>query len=255
MQSGYKAPIIKKAFLILKLLSKNETGLTITELSNQLDISKSTVHGIVAALEEQQALVRDPWSKRFSLGMIFLELASKFHSRLGIKDLALPYLERLSAKTQESVFLGTRAANHVTILDLVESPQQLKITAPIGTQIPLLAGATGKVFLAHESTDTVKKTLQLLKFRKYTPQTITRVEDYLQEIEKVRSLGYALDDEEYMPGVRAVATIIQEINHQLFAIWVVGFTPRMTNGIMNKIATETKLTAQAIRNKLAASMV
>jgi DNA-binding IclR family transcriptional regulator len=149
MSTKYEAPSVKKAFQILGLISEKSQGLGISELSKQLAIGKSTVLGVTSALERVGAIVRDPTTKRFTLGFTLFELGRLAHSRFDLKDVARPFMEALMEKTQTSVFLGIQNREHVTILDIVESRQDLKITAPTGATIPLLAGAVGKVFLAY----------------------------------------------------------------------------------------------------------
>jgi len=244
----YRAPTVEKAFQILEILSASDQGLTISDLFRASGISKSTVHGITAALEDAGAVVRDAGTKRYSLGLTLFELGRAVYSRIALKDVARPFMEDLMARTRESVFVGTRSGDHISILDLVESTQDLKITAPIGTRIPLLAGATGKVFLASMPQDRAAKLIRSLGLRRHTERSITDPEQYLEELEKVRTDGYATDDEEYISGVRAVASPIMGSGRQMSAIWVVGFTPSMSAGKMTVIAKETKLAAEAITN-------
>ncbi len=100
MAEKYQAPIVKKAFQILRLISDTDRGLKISELSRDLGISKSTVHGITTALEELGAIIRDPLTKKFSLGFTLFELGRAAYSRIDIKDLARPFMEKLMEKTQ-----------------------------------------------------------------------------------------------------------------------------------------------------------
>jgi DNA-binding IclR family transcriptional regulator len=246
MSAPYKAPIVKKAFLVLRLLSKSDRGLTVSDLARQLKIGKSTVLGIVSALEDAGAVARDEATKRYSLGLTLFELGSAVGARIDLKDLARPHMEALMEKTGESVFLGARSGDAVTILDTVESTKDLKITAPVGTRIPLLAGAIGKAFLASLPAERVR----VGKLRRFTPNSITDVGRYLREVDKARRDGYALDDEEYIRGVRAVAVIIANGGSRTSAIWVVGFTPSMSGEKMKRIAEETKRTADAIGRSL-----
>ena len=164
--------------------------------------------------------------------------------------MARPFIHELMRKTQESVFLGTRSGNAVTILDIVESTKDLKITAPVGTRIPLLAGAIGKVFLASLPADRASQWIRARKLRRFTANTITDATRYLQEIERARRDGYALDDEEYIQGVRAVAAPIANGGSRISAIWVVGFTPSMSAEHMRRIAKETKRTSGAISRSM-----
>ena len=250
MTTKYKAPTVKKAFQILSLISRADHGLKISDLSKTLGLSKSTVHGITAALEEQGAIIRDTRAKRYSLGFTLFELGRSVYSRIDLKDLARPLMEDLMQKTEQSVFLGIKNRNRVTVLDIVESMNDLKITSPIGASLPLLAGALGKVFLASMDAEQASILLDSKALPRYTEKSITDPERYLEEMRTAQQTGYATDDEEYISGVRAVASPINGEKNLLSAIWVVGFKMNMDNGKMAAIARETKNTADAISLKV-----
>lgn len=247
----YQAPTVGKAFQILELVSRAAEGLKISELSQELGISKSTVHGIAAALEDAGALIRDSRTKRYSPGLTLFELGQRAYARFGLREVARPFMEALMTATAETVFLGVRNGDHVSILDSVESTQELKITSPIGTHIPLLAGATGKVFLASMAESEARTLVEACVevsggLKRYTSKTIVEPGRYLAELEAVRRRGYALDDEEYIRGVRAVAAPVRGEGRPSSAIWVVGFTPGMSATKMKAIALETRAAAEAI---------
>ena len=145
MATKYQAPSVKKAFQILKLISGANRGLGITDLANSLEMSKGTVHGIISALEDSGAIMRDPVTKKYTLGVTLFELGKLAYSQIDLKDLARPVMEDLMEKTEESVYVGVMNGDHITILDIVESSHDLKITSPKGTAIPLLAGAVGRL--------------------------------------------------------------------------------------------------------------
>ena len=242
----YQAPSVKRAFQILELVAKQEGRLTISDLSRELGISKSTVHGIAQALEGTGAVVRDNKTKRYSLGMTIFELGRAIYARIDLKDAARPIMEALMRSTQQTVFLGVRSGNHISIIDVAESTQDLKITAPIGSRIPLLAGAIGKVFLASMTENQAAQMIRTLELRRDTERSITDPGRYLEEVRKTRECGYALDDEEYIQGVRAVAAPIRTPGGELSAIWVVGFTSILSAEKMRRIATETRSASEAI---------
>jgi len=246
MSGKYQAPTVKKAFQILKMISDVDNGLKISELSQRLVISKSTVHGITAALEDIGVIIRDPVSKRYKLGYTLFELGRAAYSRIDLKDLARPFLEDLMERTQESVFLGVRNGNHVTILDIVESKNDIKITSPIGTTIPLLAGAVGKVFLSSLENERIVSIIGSGGLASYTKNSITDPAQYLDEIRMVEKNRYAIDDEEYISGVRAVAAPVRNDGRLAAAIWVVGFKPSLGGDKMDAVIRETKKTANAI---------
>ena len=250
MSEPYQAPSVKKAFQILRLIADSVQGLGISELAKDLGISKGTVHGITTALEQLGVIKRDPETKRYSLGLTLFELGRLAYAQVDLKELARPVMEDLMEKTQESVFLGVLNGDHVTILDVVESRQDLKITSPVGTILPLFAGSTGKVFLGALREE---KALEIIKSKgipRYTEDTITDPAQYIEEIGRVRRAGYATDDGEYIMGVRAVTCPIKADRHLISAIWVVGFKASMNDQKMKIVVEETKRAAEEISQRI-----
>lgn len=250
MATKYQAPSVQKAFQILRLISDTDTGIGISDLSKGLGISKSTVHGISAAMEELGVIIRDSVTKRYKLGFTLFELGRLAYSQIDLRAIAKPIMEDLMEKTQQSVCLGVLNSENVTILDIVESRQDLKITTPIGTKMPILAGATGKVFMAWLAEDKAMRIILSKGLVKYTQHSIINPGQYFQEIHRVRNKGYAVDDEEYILGVRAVAAPIRGDRHLLSAIWVVGFKASLDDNNMKTVTYETKAAADAISQRI-----
>jgi len=246
----YGAPSVKKAFEILGVLSTSKEGLGVSEIARGLNMAKSTVHGMTSTLEELGAVMRNPQTKRYRLGLTLFELGRLTYSQIDLKTLARSIMEELMEKTQASVFLGILNWDHVTVLDIVESRQDLKITAPIGTTIPLFAGAVGKVFLASMEAKQAEKIIQSKGLTRFTKNTIVDPELYYQELRSVRKKGYAVDDEEYILGVRAVASPIVGLDKLMTAIWVVGFKASLDEIKIKTIIKVTKEAAEAIRSRI-----
>jgi IclR family KDG regulon transcriptional repressor len=250
MAKGYFAPSVRKAFEILKLISSQKEGLGISEIARNLQMAKSTVHGMTSALEELGVIMREPATKRYTLGFTLFELGKVAYSQIDLKDVAKPVMEQLMERTDASVFLGVLNWDHVTILDIVEPRTELKITSPIGTTIPLLAGAVGKVFLSLMEEDQALKLIRSRGLVRYTPHSITDIDEYLREVKTARERGFATDDEEYILGVRAVASPIQGGVHPMSAIWVVGFKASLDGEKMKALMEYTRDAAVAIREKI-----
>jgi len=255
MKKGYFAPSVIKAFEILKLISSKKQGIGISEIARELRIAKSTIHGMTSALEESGAIRRNPETKTYTLGITLFELGRLAYSRIDLKDIARPVMNELVEKAQVSAFLGVLNWDHVTIIDMVEPRTELKITAPIGTAIPLLAGAAGKVFLAMMDEEEAVKLILSKGLTKYTPRSITDPETYIGEIRAVRDRGFATDDEEYLLGVRAVAAPIQGGDQSISAIWVVGFKASLDEEKMSTLVELTRDAGSAIRQKIEARTV
>jgi IclR family KDG regulon transcriptional repressor len=250
MAKGYFAPSVIKAFEVLKLIASAKEGMGISEIARGLDMAKSTVHGMTSALEELGAVRRDPATKRYTLGFTLFELGKTAYSQIDLKDLARPVMEELMEKTDASVFLGVLNWDHVTILDIVEPRTDLKITSPIGTTIPLLAGAAGKVFMAMMDEEQALKTIRTRGLTRYTSNSVTDIDRYIEEMRSVRAQGFATDDEEYILGVRAVAAPIVGGTHLMSAIWAVGFKASLDEDKMKALTIFTKEAAETIRRRI-----
>jgi DNA-binding IclR family transcriptional regulator len=246
----YGAPSVKKAFAILGAISASKEGLGVSELAKNLKMAKSTVHGMASALEELGAVMRDPLTKKYKLGFTLLEIGRSAYSQIDLKTSARPVIEELMEKTQTSVFLGILNWGHVTILDIVESKQDLKITAPVGSTIPLFAGAVGKVFLASMEAEQTFKIIKSKGLPRYTDNSIVDMELYYKELEQVREKGYAVDDEEYILGVRAVAAPLIGLGQLRSAIWAVGFKASLDELKMKTLTGETQKAAKIISRRI-----
>ncbi len=249
-KTGYSAPSVKKAFKIVQVVADSATGLGVSELAKQLKVSKSTVHGITSALEDLGVLVRGPLHKRYTIGYALLELSRKSYKRMALREIARIPMERLMEKVGETVFLGVMNGNHITILDVVESYHEMKITSPPGTRLPLIAGATGKIFLSQLEEKKANEIIRRIGLKRFTSKSVTDPKKFLKEVEEARRNGYAIDHEEYLLGVRAVAAAIQTPSLAPSAIWVVGFTSSLDDPKMERVAVEIRKAAQEISRSM-----
>lgn len=247
---GYGAPSVKRAFAVLSAISASKNGLGISEIARRLKMAKSTAHGMALALEEVGAVIRDPRTKRYKLGFTLLEIGRRAYSQIDLETITRPVMEALMEKTRTSVFLGTLNLDRVIVLDIVEARQDLKITAPVGTTMSLFAGAVGKIFLAAMESGQAREIVETGGLPRFTDNSIVEPERYLDELETVRANGYALDDEEYIMGVRAAAAPITGLGQLKSAIWVVGFKAGLDEKRMKTVAVETKRASEEISRRI-----
>jgi DNA-binding IclR family transcriptional regulator len=250
MMKKYGAPSVKKAFAILSAISSAKDGMGVSDLAKKLKMAKSTVHGMTSALEELGAVMRDPLTKKYKLGFTLLEIGRTAYSQIDLQTSARPVTEELMERTQTSVFLGILNWGRVTILDIVESRQGLNITAPVGSAIPLFAGAVGKVFLASMSEEQAMKIVKSKGLPRFTDNSIVDLDVYFNELRQVREKGYAVDDEEYILGVRAVASPLMGLGQLRSAIWAVGFKASLDEKKMQTLTGETQKAAKIISRRI-----
>jgi DNA-binding IclR family transcriptional regulator len=147
-------------------------------------------------------------------------------------------MERLAARIGESVFLGMPQGDRVIILSCTEGRNELRVSSPSGTTLPLLAAATGKVFLSSLPGEEAEKILRSRPLPAFTERSIRDPERFLREVDEVRVRGYATDDEEYLRGVRAVAAPVKLHGDLVAILWIVGFSSSLDAAAMERAGEE-----------------
>jgi len=246
----YNAPVLKKAVEVLKFIVKNGNPLGVTEISKQLSISKSTVFGILKAFEEEKFIVKDKATKKYVIGQELLELSKNVFKGGEFTTIARPFLEKLIGLVDETVFLCVREDNVIKVLDAIETKKTFKISSPVGATFPITASVLCKAFLSPMDNEKIKSFLKERGLPKYTENSITDIDLFLKEVEKTRTLGYSLDLEEYLTGIRAVATLIYTDGAPAGAVCAVGFSRSLSDDKLPHVIKHLKNTAQQISERL-----
>lgn len=222
-KNGYQAPAVTKAFRLLDLVAASDQGIGISDIARQLGFSKGTIHGLTQALTAEEAIFQSPVNKKFFLGSAMMDRYAKSRCYTRIKENAQPWLDRLRDNIGESVFLGVLSPTRGIIIATAEPSRRLNLSSPAGNTIPILAGAVGKVFLSALDPAQAAGMVKKQGLRRYTDHSIVDQDLYLEALERVRARGYALDRQEYLPGVNAVAMALNHQKGLMLALWVVGF--------------------------------
>ncbi|HLN46732.1 MAG TPA: IclR family transcriptional regulator [Magnetospirillaceae bacterium] len=246
-------PAVDKAFRLLTALSESAEPLGVSQLSRTLGLGKSTVHGLVTTLERLGIIESPVGAKRYRLGPGLFALASRSAGQRDLRDIARPALERLAAVTEQTSFLGVPAEDHVTILDLIHGRPTMSISAPIGSAIPLLAGAVGKAVVSAWDDQRRAEFFGEGKLPAFTANTIRDVSHYMEAVKAAADDGAAIDIDEYVDGMRAAAAPIFGPDRQLVAvIWVAGFSRHVDRERLAEMAKEVAKEAADISRLLGA---
>lgn len=190
---------LARGLKILDLLAEAGDGLSVTELAEALGVDKASASRLVATLTRYGYAEKDEVTRRFLLGPQVVSLSRSVLTRLPLREAAKPYLRQLMEATGECAHLAVPAQGKALYIDQVESPATLRVNAAVGTMNPLHCTALGKVLLAFGEVE------MPASLEAFTPRTITDPETLRRHLEEVRRLGYAVDDEEFDPGVRCIA--------------------------------------------------
>ena len=190
---------LARGLRILDLLSQAQDGVSVTELADALNVDKASASRLVSTLAQNGFTERDEKSRRYRLGPKVVTLGRSVLARLPWRDAARPYLQKLMERTGECAHLAVAVKGRSLVIDQIESPASLRVNVQIGQTSPLHCTALGKVLLAFGGVPIP------VKLEPYTARTITERAELRRAIEEIRSVGYAVDDEEFDPGVRCIA--------------------------------------------------
>lgn len=205
---------LDKGLVVLELLAREggARGLTLTELSRALGMNRTTLFRFLTTLRARGYVEREGKGDRYRLGLRVLSLSSALLSTLDIRQIAVPYLERLCDETGELVQLTVRDGDEMVTLARVLSKQTLALqTAEVGARRPVYCTAGGKATLAHLPPEEVGRILAA-GMPTLTPRTITTPTTMGEHLVAVRARGFSWDDEEWIAGVRCVAAPV--FNHE-----------------------------------------
>jgi DNA-binding IclR family transcriptional regulator len=211
-------PAVDRAARLLRALSAHERGaphrpgLSAAELSRELDVSKSTLSGLLTTLERHGLVRRDPLTRRVRLGLSLLELAAAVSIDVDVHEAARPHLAQLCRQTGETAILHLVSGDDVRIADRAEPDTQLKVVAPVGTRLPRFAGSVAKVLLAALEPDEAEAIVRGRELPAFTRRSIADPDSYLEHVAQTRRRGYARENEEYLVGVSAVSAPV--LNHE-----------------------------------------
>jgi len=200
-----RVPAVDRAVRVLWSLAEHGEG-SLSELSRALGVSKSTLSSVLATLEQHTLVERDEASRRFRLGAGIAKLAMEAAAaRVDVRDAARPELERLAATSGETAILHLPSGDGTVIAERVEPMHQLKVVAPLGHRLPAFAGSVAKALLAALPEEQAERIVRAGPLPMFTPRSIVDPDAYLEEVVRARRRGYAVENEEYLVGVRAVS--------------------------------------------------
>jgi len=204
-----KIKTIDTSFDILEVLM-DDSSMTVSEITEEVDVSKGTVHAHLQTLKERGYLFQTD-DQAYRLGLRFLAIGGQVrktaYKRLYIN--AKPEVDNLAEETDERVQITVEEAGYGVYLYQAMGSNAVVTDSHIGMQLPLHATAAGKAYLAHLTPEEADQIIETVGLPAYTESTITDRETLLERLETVREEGMAYDQGERISGVRCVAVPIE----------------------------------------------
>lgn len=196
---GAGIQVLARAAEILRLLKQDTSGLSLGKIAKRVELPRSTVQRIINALVAEDLVSIAGDSGGYVIGPEIVALAQA--AKLDITRLLHPHLENLSRRTGETVDLAIFRQDRMVFVDQVVGSHRLRAVSSVNDSFPMTVTANGKAVSALLSPERV---YQIHTSERAAGVTDTALEAFEEELNHVRSTGFALDINEHTPGISAV---------------------------------------------------
>lgn len=226
-----------KGLVLLEAMANSDKSCGVTELARQLSLGKSNVHRLLQTLVHHGYVRQEEDTGRYALTLRLWELGARVSQRLDLRREALPYMELLARKTQETVHLSILDGTEVLYIAKIDSPQPVRAYTTVGGRAPAAHVATGKVLLAWAADAVVAAAAENLQ--RHTPRSIVSVEELHRQLKRIRQLGYAVNTGEWREQVVGVAAPVHDATAAVVgALGISGPAERITDQTISDVIPE-----------------
>lgn len=242
---------LEKALDVLDAVGKASTGLSQGEISEQLDLPRTTVYRLLATLVTRGFLRRDPIRKVYCLGFRCFEMAKQAHAMPDLAAAAATELRTLRDLTGETSYLATLEGAEVISLERYDGAHSQRSSASLGQRKPLYCTSQGKAILSVMPSEERDVLIRDITLKPLTPHTHTDRRRLKADLKIIAARGWSMDDEEIVLGVRCVgAPIVDAEGHVRGAISVAGPAWRITRERAELLGPEVAEAARRIGAQL-----
>lgn len=212
-----KIPTNLRMLLILEEIAKAGVPLTPTDLNQTIGLPKPTIHRLFATLEAEGFVQRELDGRSFTPGRRLRRFSANVLSSLRVRTARLSVLGALASDIGETCNIAIPDREAMTYLDRVETKWPLRIQLPIGSQVPFHCTASGKLHLSNMRQSTLDAFLSSAKLEARTEKTLVEPALLKAELKRTSERGFAIDEEEFMTGMIAIAVPVLDQQSRMMA--------------------------------------
>lgn len=200
-----------RLFALMELIASKERFSSLQELVGDTGMPKATLHRMLQQLESGGLLQRSNDGRHFAVGIRVRQFAEKVLLNDVYHGARRAVLRQLVDELGESCNLTALSGHEVIYIDRVETATPLRFYLHPGSRVPAHCSASGKLLLAQLSPAQRRRLLGHVPLESYTARTITTLSALEDELQRVRKHGFALDNEEFLPGLMCVAVLVPSV--------------------------------------------
>jgi IclR family transcriptional regulator, pca regulon regulatory protein len=231
---------LERGLAVLSTFRSGRPLLGVSEIGREIGIGRSTTHRYVATLTMLGYLQQDPGTRKYRLGPRVLDLGFSALNSMELREVAAPHLRRLSDETGFTVNMAILDGADVVYVERCRSTQagqrEIDLNLHVGARLPAYCTSLGKVLLAFRSPEEQAAALDLIDYTQRGPNTIVSRRALETELERVRAVGFATNNEELAYGLRSIAAPV--LSREGAAVAAINLAAHSSLMPMNRLAEQ-----------------
>ncbi len=251
MEAAKTIQCVVRAMSILERVAAANSNAALGQISSELGLNKSTVHGIAATLEHLGYLARHPETGRYALGLKIWELGQSYVGNMNILHESKRFMTQLVDKYQDTSHLAVLSDTEALFIHKIDCSRTVGIRIGVGTRAPAYCTGVGKALLAAQPPSSLEKIISKISFIKYTDKTLTTPQALREELDVIRHQGVSMDCGEYEVDLYSIgAPVFDHSGQPVAAVSLAGSAQRFSSDRIFDIANDVRETARRISEKL-----
>ncbi len=197
-----------RLFSLLEVIASKDAFVSLQSLAEETQIPKPTLHRMLQQLEGAELLIRQADGRHYGTGSRLRRLAENLLLNATQHGARHAVLRSLTEELHESCNVTALSGNEIVYLDRVETTEPLRFYLHAGSRVPVHCSASGKMIMSQMTPGQRRKLLAHAPLERHTPGTITDLEQLEEQLVQIGETGYAVDDEEFLPGLVCVAVLV-----------------------------------------------
>lgn len=247
----YHVRALERALDLLDSFSIAEPELTFTDLAARVDLPKSTTFRLLSILEQRGYVERSPETERYRIGIRAFEIGSIYIQSTRIEAEAQPYLKELAERCNQTANLAVLDQGEIVHISVVAPSRPIRFYATIGQRDAAHCTGLGKALLAGVTDEELAAIIERRGLPRRTERTVDSIDALRAQLEVVRARGYAIDDEESVPGLTCIAAPIRDDKDRVVAsVSISGQSAEFTEPKLTRYIDAVKHAARQISTRM-----
>jgi IclR family pca regulon transcriptional regulator len=230
---------LERGLAILSTFKPDRPLLGIADLARALDLNRSTTHRYVSTLTALGYLQRDPATRKYRLGPRVLDLGFSAINSMELREIATVHLQQLSDSTGRTVNMAILDGVDIVYIERVRSAQrgqrEIDLNLHVGSRLPAYCTSMGKVLLAYLPPDQRDAVLDGSDLLAHGPNTLVQRQRLVAELDRVRTSGLGVNNEELAHGLRSIAAPVRSRTGEVVA--AINLAMHRSSGSMEELVS------------------